>query len=383
MQIDNINVYQVRLPFSQKFSHSQNKGLYANNIIVEVVTNNREISGYGEGSPRIYVTGESQKSSADCVAYLVKKDTFPWQLDDVHQIWDFIDSLPHDKFNNAAICSIELALLDALAREQNRSLIEYFSKDFFTNNVFYGAAIPIAGKNQIVEICELILSLKIDKIRIKMGKDLKQNRATVETVKDMFRDGLDIRIDANGAWDRELALSHVPLIKDYNIKVVEQPLNQDDPGIAQFAGSLQTCNAILMADESACSMNDIRKILEERYYGMVNIRLSKCGGFRKSIRIIDCLRSQAVPFQIGCQLGESGILSAAGRALSLLCGDAMYYDGSYDKLLLKENITRENVSFGYGGKAGPLDGPGLGIEINHESLKRLCNSSSVISIPRP
>jgi len=82
-------------------------------------------------------------------------------------------------------------------------------------------------------------------------------------------------------------------------------------------------------------------------------------------------------------LGESGILSAAGRALSLLCKDAVYYDGSYDKFLLKENITIEDVSFGPGGKAGPLDGSGLGVKIDRGNLMQLSDGSPSLTISSP
>jgi muconate cycloisomerase len=116
---------------------------------------------------------------------------------------------------------------------------------------------------------------------------------------------------------------------------------------------------------------------------MINVRLSKCGGFRNSLKIIDYLRLNKTPFQIGCHLGESGILSAAGRVLCLLCRDAVYYDGSYDEYMLKENTTFENVSFGPGGKAGPLAGPGLGVEINMQNLKQLSDPAETITILRP
>jgi muconate cycloisomerase len=101
------------------------------------------------------------------------------------------------------------------------------------------------------------------------------------------------------------------------------------------------------------------------------------------LRIIDFLRKEDVPFQIACQLGESGLLSAAGRTLSLLCKDALYHDGSYDDFLLKENVTTQNVSFGHGGKAGPLGGVGLGVEVNGSSLRRLSGGVEAISFRRP
>jgi muconate cycloisomerase len=166
-------------------------------------------------------------------------------------------------------------------------------------------------------------------------------------------------------------MRHLPLLSKYQVKVVEQPMLPDDPNLAEFAEALKEYGILLMADESACSFGDVKKIIEKGHYKMINIRLSKLGGFRKSLKIIDCLRKEKLFFQIGCHLGESGILSAAGRILSLLCRDSMYFDGSYDQFLLKRNITQENVSFGLGGEAGPLEGAGLGVTINESNLNQM------------
>jgi len=94
--------------------------------------------------------------------------------------------------------------------------------------------------------------------------------------------------------------------------------------------------------------------------------------------MIDYLRRHRISFQIGCHLGESGILSAAGRILCLLCNDALYYDGSYDEHLLEKNVTLENVSFGSGGEASPLNGPGLGIEVGSQNLSSLSEGPPIV-----
>ena len=67
-------------------------------------------------------------------------------------------------------------------------------------------------------------------------------------------------------------------------------------------------------------------------------------------------------------MGETGILSAAGRHLATLIPDARYFEGSYDRFLLASNLTVRNVSFGYGGFARPLTGPGLGVEVSESAL---------------
>lgn len=384
MKIDNVTVYPVLLPFSSEFSHSLRKRNSVKNIVVQVVAQQGKIKGYGEGAPRSFVTGESQESAARRISRFITLDNFPWELNHVSQIWNFVDGLFHGKARNASICALETALLDALGKSQSRNIIDYFPKDFMTTRVYYGAALPLAGKQRIVEICELIKKMKVKKVKLKLGKDLSQNREILQAVRTVFGEDCDLKVDINCVWNYALALKHVSLIKNYGITVVEQPMRPDDPETADIADLMEkTGGVVLMADESACSLDDMEKIAEDGYYKMINVRLSKCGGFRNSLKIIDYLRSNGISFQIGCHLGESGILSAAGRILCLLCNDAVYCDGSYDEFLLEKNVTVEDVSMGPGGKADPLKGSGLGIEVSDKSLAELSEGFNTITIYRP
>lgn len=383
MQIDRVIIHQIKLPFSFDFSHSLRKRSFVDNIIVEIIAQRGKIIGYGEGAPRSYVTGESIESTVKSIRHFIEHDTFPRKLNNISQIWNFIDDITCGREHNAAICALETALLDALGKIQDRYIIEYFSKDFISDNVDYGAAIPLDSRNRIMEMCRLIEALKIDALRLKLGKDFERNREIFETVRSVFGGNCDLRVDINCAWDSKLAFRHVPLLKKYRVKAIEQPMVPGDPDIAEFAVLMQNSGIILMADESACSLKDVEKIVEERHYKMINVRLSKNGGFRNSLKMIDYLRLNGVPFQIGCQLGESGVLSAAGRVLCLLCRDAVYYDGSYDEFLLKENVTFENVSFKEEGRAGPLNSPGLGVTVSPQRLKNISCDSNMISISTP
>ncbi|MFH2219726.1 MAG: enolase C-terminal domain-like protein [Pseudomonadota bacterium] len=383
MKIDEIRAYRVRLPFLVDFSHALRKRSSVKNIVVEVIAQKGDIIGTGEGAPRSYVTGETQESAVQSIRCFTGLDNFPWEVNDISRIWDFIDGLPNGKKHNAAICALETALLDAFGHSQGKNIIEYFPGDFFTGHVHYGVPIPLAGKQRILELCRLIKTMEINTLRLKFGKDLAQNKGIIEAVHSEFGANCDLRVDINCAWNSALALNHVPLIQKYKIKAVEQPMMPNELAIADFSGLMQRLGVALMADESACTLEEVMRIIKEGYYNMVNVRLSKCGGFRNSFKIIDFLRENGIPFQIGCQLGESGILSAAGRVLCLLCRDAVYYDGSYDEFLLKENTTLENVTFGLRGKAGPLEGPGLGVKVGRQHVKRLCNDSAVLTVSRP
>ena len=181
MQIEKVRVHKVNLPFSFDFSHSLRRRSSVRNIVAEVVANQGEITGYGEGAPRSYVTGESQEGAVGSINRFTQKDNFPWDLNDVSQIWDFIDSLSNSKGHNAAICAVETALLDALGKSQSRSVIEYFPHDFYTGTVYYGAVFSLADKQRTTDFGWLVKKMKFGhrhkNVRM-LGKLLVQGRGS-------------------------------------------------------------------------------------------------------------------------------------------------------------------------------------------------------------
>jgi muconate cycloisomerase len=371
MRIEEVSIYKIRLPFRTNFTHVLSRSAFAENVVVEMRGGTERVIGYGESAPRPYVTGETANSALKAIEGFLNQETFPWNLREVSQVWDFVDSLPDVKDQNAAICALEVALLDSLSSVQGRSVIECFPQDHLSEIVHYGAAIPIEQPKKITEICRSVKKMGIRRLKVKMGRDFHQNKKSLEAVHRIFGYEYDLKIDVNGAWHLGAALEHLPLIEDYKVRVVEQPMIPGDPDIVDFAERLRARGVKLMADESACCLSEVAKVVHEGHYNMINVRLSKCGGFRRSLRIVNYLRKKNIPFQIACQLGESGILSAAGRILSLLCGDAVYHDGSYDEFLLAENITESHVSFGQNGIAGPLGGVGLGVKVKRQNLERM------------
>jgi muconate cycloisomerase len=371
VKIDQIRVHAVRLPFAFDFSHAQRKRAFTENVVVEVVAEGGALSGFGEGAPRSYVTGETTGSAGQSIAAAMDSPAFCWDLSAPEQIRHWMAGIERGRFGNAARCALELALLDALGRCLQRPAIDFFPGNALVQSIFYGAALPLAPPALIEKGCRIVRELGIHRLKLKFGADLKQNRAMLEAVESVFGKDCELKVDVNFAWDLAAALAHIPLLSRHRVKVVEQPLPPGNPDCGALAAAMAATDIVLMADESACTLSDLENICKEGSFGMINMRLSKCGGFFRSLEMIDYLRKAGLSFQVACHLGESGILSAAGRALGLLCGDAVYWDGSYDAFLLQENLTTEDVTFGPGGKAGPLAGPGLGVEVSRKALQRL------------
>jgi L-Ala-D/L-Glu epimerase len=380
MRIETINLYRITIPFYGHFSISHQERRSSTRIVVEVVGGQGEIKGYGEGLPVESVTGETPETVLRDVASLAGKEFFPKNLRGISQIWDFVERLPDGKEHNAAICGLEMALLDALGKEQKQSILAYLPQHLSTPSIQYGAAITLGDRARIEQLCTMIKNIGLKHLRIKMGSDFEQNKTALETVSEVFGSECEQRIDPNGVWDFELAMSHLPLLTKHRVKIIEEPMARTSQGFTEFVEAARARGLTLMACESAPTLHDVKAIIQEGHYKMFNVKLCRSGGFHRTLQIIDHLRGEKIPFQIGCTLGEAGLLSAAGRALGLVCSDAVTYDGSYDRFILKENITEKDVTFGPGGKAGPLDGHGLGVTVESEKLARLSDFKTSLLI---
>ncbi len=117
---------------------------------------------------------------------------------------------------------------------------------------------------------------------------------------------------------------------------------------------------------------------EQQTCDLFNLRLSKCGGYIPSLRLAQFARQHGLGYQLGCQVGETAILSAAGRHFASSVRDIRYVEGSYDRHLVKEALGTEDITFGWGGWAPALAGPGLGVAIDPAALERVAMRKEVL-----
>jgi len=73
---------------------------------------------------------------------------------------------------------------------------------------------------------------------------------------------------------------------------------------------------------------------------------------------------------VGSHVGETAILAAAGRHLAAGLDTVAHVEGSYGTLLLVEDVTDDGLRFGHGGEAPLLTGPGWGVAVRVDRLRR-------------
>src|SRR5439155_15810767 len=90
-----------------------------------------------------------------------------------------------------------------------------------------------------------------------------------------------------------------------------------------------------------------------------------------SWRLSQFARRHGLGYQLGCQVGETALLSAAGRHFAASVGGVRYLEGSYDRHLVREPLGSTDITFRWGGWAPALKGRGLGVLPAPAALERV------------
>ena len=187
---------------------------------------------------------------------------------------------------------------------------------------------------------------------------------------------LDLRVDANCAWSPAEAIDRLREMAPFRLSAVEQPVAKED-----FEGLRKVQDVVglpVIADESLCTEADAQRLIDLKACQIFNLRLSKCGGLAAARRLRQLAEKAGVSCQLGCHVGETSILSAAGRHFALCSPRLAYLEGSFSPFLLRRDPVAEPVTFDHGGAAGGLPGPGLGVEVLDSVLDEMAVSREAV-----
>jgi len=160
-----------------------------------------------------------------------------------------------------------------------------------------------------------------------------------------------LRVDANCGWRSAEVLQRCQhLATRYNLELIEQPTAAGD---YDALPELHKAGIIpIVADESCIGIEDVVRCAG--YFDGINIKLSKCGGIRRALQIIQSARANGLKIMLGCMVETSVGIAAAAQLAPLT--DWLDLDGH---LLLADDPYE-----GIGGQCGQLtlsDRPGLGV----------------------
>lgn len=367
-KISQVEIFETNIPFKAPFYHALKKRDLSESIFVKVTLDDG-VTGFGESLPREYVTGNTQDSVFNILS-AYSRPLIGAELGGQEPGVNFVKDI--SGIEAEARCALEIALLDCLGRSCSkpmyRLLGDPINRKFSYSMVISGESV---FKAALVSMFARVNGYRF--IKVKVGVSHDEDR--VRMVRNLSG-AADIRVDANGAWDAARALEEIRMLRKYGISSIEQPTPKGDNNAMQEVADF--CPEPVIADESLCTVEDALTLTQTRACDIFNVRLSKCGGIFRSLNIIKIAEDSGMGYQIGCQVGESGILSSAARHAASVVKNVVFMEGSYAKYLLKEDIIEEDLTpkrgVGY-----TLEKPGLGVNVREDILRKYSVKSVSIS----
>jgi L-alanine-DL-glutamate epimerase-like enolase superfamily enzyme len=302
------------------------------------LTDSEGIEGWGEAAPSKFYgeTPDSVVAALRVYGAMLPED--PFKLEEAERAWE-----AKLRGNAAARAALSSALHDLVGKRLGVPVYRLWGLDPCTapqSTFTIGLDAPERIKEKVKEAEEF----PILKVKLGTDRDLEILRA--------IRDATDkeLRVDANCGWTVKRALRMLPILDEFGVTVLEQPLPpQDHDGLAAITAQ---ADIPVIADESCLTTVDIPPLVGK--VDGINIKLAKCGGLREALRMIAVARAHGLMVMVGCMIESSLGITAAAHVTPLV--DIVDLDGA--ALLADDPFVGARID---GGQVTLPSEPGLGV----------------------
>lgn len=296
------------------------------------------LEGWGEAAPTSYYGETTETVLAALGAYGPLLPLDPFHLDDAESAWE-----TRLKRNPAARAALSAALHDLAGKRLGVPVYRMWGLD--------PAKAPKSTFTIGIDSAEKIRSKVLEAeqypiLKIKLGSD--RDLEILKTIRDVTEK--ELRVDANTGWTVRHAIRMLPVLEEFGVTVLEQPVVAADlDGLAEIR---RNSRIPVIADESCETAADIPPLVG-RVDG-INIKLAKCGSLREAIRMIAIARAHHLMVMVGCMIESSLAITAAAHFTPLV--DIVDLDGA--ALLADDPMVGATID---GGQVRLPTGAGLGV----------------------
>jgi len=296
------------------------------------------IEGWGEAAPQRFYGETPETVLAALQVYATALPTQPFHLEDAETRFASLLS-----GNNSARAALSAALHDLVGKRLGTPVHRLFGLD--------PARCPISTFTIGIDTPER-MRMKVKEaeqypvLKIKLGT--ADDLGILQAIREATRK--ELRVDANCGWTRKQAIRMLPVLEEFGVTVLEQPLHPED--IDGLGLITRESRIPVIADESCLVAGDIPRLVGK--VDGINLKLAKTGSLREALRMIAIARAHHLMVMVGCMIETSVGITAAAQVCPLV--DICDLDGA--ALLASDPYAGATIE---GGRLVLPEGPGLGL----------------------
>lgn len=303
--------------------------------------------GLGEGAP-VYYLGQTPEEMQTLLRSWLDRNRPAADAPVRESVEAFLADHPGQ---TGAAQALDLALCDAASKRAGQTLREWLGVPIPGLPMISSFTIGLDGAETVRRKVAEAADHPILKVKTGGGDDEALLRLVSEA-----SGGKPLYIDANEGWTADEAIRFLPLLREANCRLLEQPLpGRDREGYAKLREANQT-GIPVMIDEGIQSPGDAAP-----WSGLadgINIKLAKCGGVTRALALIEEARANGLKVMLGCMIESSLGITAAANLAPLadfldLDGAALLADDPFRGALFEKGSIIPPGEPGIG--AAPLD----------------------------
>ena len=381
MKISRVEIIPVDIPYKIPFRVSYGAVTSGSQIIFRIMTD-EGIDGVGSaiGMGKIGLTRESAMAQMKSIAsgFLLGQDPL-----NTEAILSRLDVLLPGGWRVKA--HIDYALYDLKGKILNvpvYQLLGGLSREKIPLEIILMMDEPEVQARMATEF----LAAGFHSIKMHVGGDLKLAVKRFKAVREAVGPDVQIAVDMASLrgtvchYNAHDALRVIEALDEYDLHYAEQPVTT--PDIAGFKYIKSHTKVPLAADASAESVGEAYDMIKEDGADIFHTLMGRIGGIRKSVIYTNLVDAAALDYAV-CVLGN-GIEHAAGAhfAVSRVKREKIldelslifYLYGGTETKDITTDVTKEISGKVEKGYLYPPKGPGLGVELNQEMIKRYAPS---------
>jgi D-galactarolactone cycloisomerase len=367
MKIASVEAIPLEAPIAKPVGRArQVYPIKARRCLLVKITTDEGLVGYGEG-----LTPVSPLPPAAIVQNILKPFLMGADPLDTEKIWEALYSINSSRgytkgYQMIAISAVDIALWDLKGKILGQPVYNLLGGAFQDEIPVYLTGLMIDDDiDYIVTQAEEFHAKGFRAMKLKVGANEKRDVATVKALRESLGPDIKLMIDANGGYDVKTAIRVAQKVEPYDIFWFEEPVTPED--VAGLAEVRRQIPMYLAAGECEYTQYAFRDLLLRQALDICQPDVSRAGGITEVRRIAMLARAfnaYYAPHAWGGAFCVAATLHLAkAMPAFLIC-----------ELDQTPNPLRDELP------VGPLDfregclhvssKPGLGVEINEETLCR-------------
>jgi L-alanine-DL-glutamate epimerase-like enolase superfamily enzyme len=202
-------------------------------------------------------------------------------------------------------------------------------------------------------------------VKLRIGDTIGKDVERIAAVREALGDDLVILTDANTGYDIDDVRAVMPALDDLNVGWLEEPFPAHD--YLSYRQAARLGRTPLAAGENHYTRFEFNRVIEDGAITVLQPDLSKTGGITEALRIAALASSWKLPIHPHSSM--TGLNMAASIHFLAAIENGGYFEADVSRNnLFRDELVSRPYSIDANGCALPLEGPGIGVELDESFL---------------